>query len=313
MNLSSVYLENPRFTQISDQELSLISREAEFRFAAYFGYCIHIQTPARGSVSEAMALLTNQQRAQLLPDIVRTPTEENLQTLTALLADMIGDQEPQLSEQISYANSSGAVSVQKGASAEQLARVLVRHQAKTLKEYQRQLLSDGRPVIDQHPWNEYLYWNMLPKTALGYDLYFTNQPIISMEINSTSVHSAIRGGITNGNTTPCAHCDYGTASVVSLYAIFSNDPLVQKARTESAYSLAEKIAFAADLTDHELGHQLLQLGHPYGLASCVMDPVEGLNFRQRDLGLRSNSCEPGAAPSLQPGAAGFRNIPVPIH
>jgi hypothetical protein len=310
--VTSAYVENPRFGNIADTELYQITKLAAMRFQLFFGRCITIDPPRTLDISAVFDNFTPELKKLANGLILDPPTSASIAELSHLMAAALKKEPSTLAEQIAYVNHSGAFRVPPDTSVDDLATRLVRYQLAEMEVFKSTPLRDGKAVIDGTPYNQFMYWVLLPKTRLKDDLYLTNQPIVSMELGSPSIHSALRGGISNGVTSPCAHCDHGTASIVSLYAIYATDAAVRKIRTEAAYSSAERRLFAADIIAHELGHQMFQLGHPFGLDACVMDPVEVLNFRERSKGLKAHACGEDRSPALKPGAAGFPpDIAVP--
>ncbi len=58
---------------------------------------------------------------------------------------------------------------------------------------------------------------------------------------------------------------------------------------------------------HELGHQLLQLGHSWSNRSCLMRPVELLDFVSWFNEIDAGKCPLGSSPAMEPGA-----VKVPV-
>lgn len=135
---------------------------------------------------------------------------------------------------------------------------------------------------------------------------------MELERADPSLHASLRGGITNGFTTSCAKCRYATATILSVDALYGDDNLLTSIRTESPYSDAEKTLFSAQVLTHELGHHLLHFGHPFAMQDCVINPVEGQNFRKRSLALREGACTKERSPTLEIGAIKFPDVVVPF-
>jgi len=125
-----------------------------------------------------------------------------------------------------------------------------------------------------------LYWVFIGKLSFPYDVVITNQLITSAEYVGSSVHTAIRGGITNGITTGNPSSPRGVTAIVSTYPLIGEDAVTRSLRGGERYSEAEKARYAGLLLVHEIGHQLFDLGHAYGRKACVMDPPEMLHFRE---------------------------------
>jgi hypothetical protein len=151
---------------------------------------------------------------------------------------------------------------------------------------------DGSALIDGSPDNEVLYWAFIGKLSFPYDVVITNQLIASAEYVGSFVHTAIRGGITNGITTGNPSSPRGTTAIVSVYPLIGEDTVTRGLRGGESYSEAESARFAAALLVHEIGHQLFELGHPYGRRACVMNPPELLRFREWVEQLSPRDCRP---------------------
>src|SRR5262249_1068485 len=120
----------------------------------------------------------------------------------------------------------------------------------------------------------------------------TNQLIASAGYLGSSVHTAIRGGITNGITTGNPSAPRGTTAIVSVYPLIGEDEVTRELRGGETYSGPESARFASLLLVHEIGHQLFDLGHPYGRKACVMNPPEMLRSREWAGRLSPKDCTP---------------------
>jgi hypothetical protein len=149
-----------------------------------------------------------------------------------------------------------------------------------LEQLKSQTLPDGSELIDGSPDNEVLYWAFIGRLSFPYDVVITNQLIASAEYIGSSIHTAIRGGITNGITTANPSSPYGTTAIVSTYPLIGEDGVTRSLRGGESYSEADSARFAGLLLVHEIGHQLFDFGHPYRRQACVMNPPELLRFRE---------------------------------
>ena len=138
----------------------------------------------------------------------------------------------------------------------------------------------SQKLVDASPSNEVLYWVFIGKLSFPYDVVITNQLIASAEYVGSSVHTAIRGGITNGITTGNPSSPRGVTAIVSTYPVIGEDALTRSLRGGETYSEADSARYAGLLLVHEIGHQLFDLGHAYGKKACVMNPPEMLRFRE---------------------------------
>ena len=150
----------------------------------------------------------------------------------------------------------------------------------------------SQKLVDASPNNEVLYWVFIGKLSFPYDVVITNQLIASAEYVGSSVHTAIRGGITNGITTENPAAPRGITAIVSTYPVIGEDGVTREFRGGETYSNADSARFVALLLVHEIGHQLFDLGHPYGKSACVMNPPELLRFREWAGRLNPEGCKP---------------------
>jgi hypothetical protein len=169
-----------------------------------------------------------------------------------------------------------------------------------LEQLKSQKLPDGSDLIDRSPNNEVLFWVFIGKFSFPYDVVITNQLIASAEYVGSSVHTAIRGGITNGITTSNPSARYGTTAIVSTYPVVGEDDVTRFLRGDESYSEADSARFSGFLLVHEIGHQLLDLGHPYGRRSCVMNPPEMLRFRSWVEQLSPKDCPIAESGAMKP-------------
>jgi len=147
-------------------------------------------------------------------------------------------------------------------------------------------------LLDSSPNNEVLYWAFIGKLSFPYDVVVTNQLIASAEYLGSSVHTAIRGGITAGITTGNPSAPRGMTAIVSVYPLIGEDGVTRSLRGDESYSEAESARLAGLLLVHELGHLHFDYGHPYGRKACVMNPPEMLRFREWAERLSPKDCRP---------------------
>jgi hypothetical protein len=159
-----------------------------------------------------------------------------------------------------------------------------------LDELKSQKLPHGDDLIDRSPNNEVLYWAFIGRLSFPYDVVVTNQLIASAEYLGSSVHTAIRGGITNGITTRNPSAPRGMTAIVSSYPLIGEDGVTRSLRGDESYSEADGARLAGLLLVHELGHLLFDLGHSYGRKACVMNPPELLRFREWGEQLSPKDC-----------------------
>ncbi len=171
-----------------------------------------------------------------------------------------------------------------------------------LQLWRRVNANDGAPVLDATPYNEWVYWDTLGYGNLPYDLVLTNQLIASAEYYGVDVHSAIRGGVTVGTTSYSRTGRYGSYAVFSTFPFQDNSGTTRLLRGGEQYSEEDAAELAGMYLAHEIGHLLLQLGHPFGQKACVMNPVSMLRFREWSDQVNGRDCPLGSRPEMTPGA-----------
>ena len=172
-------------------------------------------------------------------------------------------------------------------------------------EWQQLIAADGKSVIDDKPYHEYTMWGHLGYGNLPFEMVITNQIIASVEFIQPSVHTAIRGGYTNGLTSYNPQARWGSFSVWSTFAFTSNDAQWLAWREGESYQSDEAAQLAGLAAVHELGHQLLHLLHPFGQKGCIMDPVPMFTYRAWALKLSAKDCPLGSSKAMTPGAHRF--------
>ncbi|MDO8990662.1 MAG: hypothetical protein Q7U91_13645 [Sideroxyarcus sp.] len=162
--------------------------------------------------------------------------------------------------------------------------------------------ADGAPVLDASPYNEWVYWDTLGYGNLPYDVVITNQFIASAEYYGVDIHSAIRGGVTVGTTSYNRTGKYGSYVFWSTFPFTDNSELSRRMRGDDDYSETDAAELSGAYLAHEIGHLLLQLGHPFGQKACVMNPASMLRFRQWFYQVYGAGCLIGSRPEMNLGA-----------
>jgi hypothetical protein len=182
-----------------------------------------------------------------------------------------------------------------------LAAALVDTQLARLKNWQTVLAADGKPVIDDSEFNEYMLWDVLGYAELPWDIIVTNQLVASAEYTSTSVHSAIRGGITGGSTGYSRASPYKQFIFWSTFLYSDDSDYIMQLRKGARYSRDFELQLSGAYLAHEIGHMLFQFGHPLVESGCVMTPVELLDFLVWYERLDPDRCPVGGNPQMRPG------------
>ncbi len=179
--------------------------------------------------------------------------------------------------------------------------------AKTLKTrlslWQKIKAKDGQGVINADKYNEWVWWDNIGYGFVPYDLIISNQLVASVEKYGMDIHSALRGGISNGTTSYSRSANYGSYSFVSTFPLLNDYPIIQLLRKQKSLTETDKINYLAIIITHELGHQLFHYGHPYGKNECVMSPMPLIDYRQWQKGLDAEKCQKGHYIAMQKGSA----------
>ncbi len=190
-------------------------------------------------------------------------------------------------------------------SLQDFSQALVETQLLRLQSY-KDILRSKRPLPPGgNLVNEYPFWLDYAMVRSTHQLTLTNQLIAGAEYLGNSVHSALRGGISNGLTVQAKHSDSGLSSVVSLYPFYSEDAALLAIRDGRFASPEQRRRAVATLIVHEIGHQILHLGHPYGNHHCLMRPPELLHFKKWLDQLDAEQCRKASPESMKPGFVRF--------
>ncbi len=179
------------------------------------------------------------------------------------------------------------------------------YQLARMHDWQKFVASDGKSVIDDQAFHEYTLWNHIGYGNLPFELVITNQIIASVEYSQPSIHTAIRGGYTNGFTSFSTKSRLGSFAAWSTFALTSNDTEWLRLREGESYTAEEAAQLAGTAAVHELGHLLLHLMHPFGQKGCIMDPVPMFAYRAWAAQLSAKDCPLSSSAAMKPGAYRF--------
>jgi len=304
-----IYVENPRFPGVSEQELRQITSAAANFVKAHFGIMVDI--PQRIPVRN-IDVIFNDLAAAEPPWFNRKMGDfrngkVNWDIVRKNLVQQIEKQPDSLLKQIDFARAY-LIKPPKHENIASFADAVTETFKDRLTYWTDAKLADGYPVIGRVPGrpdlplNEYLYWTLMAKRGIEAEIIFTNQLIASVEYIPTPVHTSIRGGITGGSTEYNPLSKYGSSVWVSLFPYFSDDPQIVKLRNGDKYRRDEALVYAGAMLAHEMGHQFLQLGHPWANSACVMRPAEMLDFAAWVKNFDAANCKIGSSAAMKPGA-----------
>lgn len=314
LKLRVVYFENPRFTKLNQSEIQKVLSSAKQLVLDHFG--LNVVFPDQISIRdiqhefEKLNAQTPPQFNKLIGDFRNNNV--NWDIIKKNLIEDIQSQDASLNEQISFAEPHLISPVEKD-NINSFADAIIEVFKKRLNYWTHATLKDGYPVIGKTPtlpdlfFNEYGYWALMAKLGIEEDVILTNQLIASVEYMPIPIHTSIRGGITGGSTEFNPSSKYGSSVWISLFPYLSNDPAIIKLRNGDIYSRDQALLYAGAMVAHEMGHQLLHLGHPWANEACVMRPAEILDFKGWLEKLDSSQCKLNSSAEMTPG-----NIKIPI-
>lgn len=299
--LKVAYVVNPRFPSMKAEQIGVVLAAARHGVRENFGVDVEFLEPEEQSLKALVERVTSKDRSEWNSLIYDFKSGKGNRTLlTKGYAAAFRGGEDNLEEMIAYAEPF-LLAPLRGRTYEGFAEAVTATLVTRLEQIKSQKLPDGGDLIDRSLNNEVVFWAYIGRLSFPYDVVITNQLIASAEYVGSSVHTAIRGGITNGITTLNPSSRYGTTAIVSTYPFIGEDRVTRTLRGDETYSEADSARFAGFLLAHEIGHQLFHFGHPYGRRSCVMNPPEMLHFRRWVEQLSPRDCPIGESAAMKPG------------
>jgi len=278
VTLKVAHVVNPRFPRMKAAQVRAVLAAARQGAKESFGVDVEFLEPEEQSLQVLLDRVTSKDKrdwSNIVYDF--KGGTGNRTRLTRGYAGAFRGEDNSLAEMIAYAGPF-LLAPPRERTYEGFAEAVTATLVARLEQIKSQKLADGDNLIDGSFGNEVVFWAYIGRYSFPYDVVITNQLIASAEYVGSSVHTAIRGGITNGITTGNPFSQYGASAIVSTYPLIGEDRVTRALRGEETYSEADSARFAGFLLVHEIGHQLFHLGHPYGKTSCVMNPPELLHF-----------------------------------
>lgn len=305
IELRVAYVRNPRLPEMNGAQLQLLLDTARQGVRENFGLNVKFSAPAQLTIQDVFQRFAVEDAAALNRGIYdfKLGRGDDARLRKAYVQD-IGRHKDNLDDQIAYARPY-LLAPLASPTLEGFADALLFTHLARLRQFREQRLADGSPLIEDQPFNEYSYWTSLAYIRLPYEVVITNQLLASAEYLDTDVHSAIRGGISNGVTTQNGGARFLVTSVVSTYPFIGEDAATRALRGNETYTSDDAAKYAGYMLVHELGHQLLHLGHPFGRKACVMNPAELLYFRAWVNQFSPKDCPLATSGAMQPGYVKF--------
>ena len=302
IELRVAYVVNPRLPRMNDAQLALLLDQLRQTSQVHFGVSLRFTPIQTLDIAQAFARIPpdRQQAAQALRADLQQGTVD-LPRLAAAYADTFRLRNETLPELLRYVD--GHLPEPKPRSLESLGSAVAKLHVQRAQSWMNIRASDGKPVLDAHPYNEFVFWVALGYGGLPYELLLTNQPILSVEYAETAIASALRGGYTNGVTTYGSASRYGAFSVWSTFAFSAQDDWTVQMRGGERYTPEQAAALSGIAATHEIGHQLFHYSHPFGQSACVMNPVPLFAYQAWAAALSPQDCPANGSPAMRPGAA----------
>jgi hypothetical protein len=298
------YVVNPRLPRMSQAQLQVLLDATRNAVREHFGVDLHF-TPTQEIPIEALFERIPEERRRIAieqsydfktgkgdPDRLAKAFGRGFKDSGEPLADLIAYVRPYAGEP-------------KESSYEALGVELAGFQLRRIERWKTIKALDGGPAIDISPYNEFPMWLALGYGDIPFELVLTNQLIVSAEYVFPAVHTAIRGGYSNGVTTYSRSSRFKTMSVWSTFAFTSDDEWVRQMREGESYTTEAAARLAGIGAAHEIGHQLFHFLHPFGQSACIMNPVPMFAYQAWADKLSPKDCPIGSSPAMRPGAYKF--------
>jgi hypothetical protein len=304
ITLSVASVVNPRFPELTDKQLQQVLDKTSLMMMQHFGLSVDFKKPVSVPIGNFFNHLQDNVIKERKKDIVKfseVSEEERARMREGVykrLTNYWNDREVVADYARPY-----LLTPYEGDDFQQLAKALVDTLLMRLQYWQDQNAEDGKPVINEEPYNEWVWWDNIGYGDMPYDVVITNQIVASAEVYDMSVHSSIRGGITAGTTTYSKKGQFSAYAYIMVYPMLNDTDMLMQLRNDEHYTDEQTTTYAAALLTHELGHLLLHLGHPFGNQNCIMSPTPLLKYREWYEGLDASQCQLGSEEMMTPGIA----------
>ena len=298
------YVVNFRLPRMTDAQLQVLLAATRKAAQEHFGVDLHFAPTQEIPIDTLFARIPAERRRAALEQIYdfKTGKGDRARLKQAFGAGFKESGDP-LAELVAFARPHmGQLNVN---SYEAFGAKVADFQLSRIQRWKTIKALDGGPAIDASPYNEFPMWIALGYVDLPFEVVLTNQPIASVEYIFPAIHTAVRGGYSNGLTTPSKSARFKTMSVWSTFAFTTNDDWVKELREGETYTAEEAAQLAGTTAAHEIGHQLFHFLHPFGQSACLMNPVSMFAYRAWAKKLSPKECPIGSSPAMRPGAYTF--------
>ena len=310
VRLRIAHVVNPRFKTVTDNQLARILDLTRSLAKQHLQLDVEFETVTTTTIEQFFHYLPDKivrGRQDAILDFSRIDEAVRQRMITAIAETLEAHKEnPQAV--IDYA-SPFLTSRDDVANLQQLTERLVDTLITRMQHWYAYKAEDGEPVLDDTPFNQWVWWDSMGYGDMPYDVVITNQLVVSIEDYDMDVHSSLRGGITAGTMTYSKRSPYHGYVFVSVFQLLNDYPLLAELRNYENYSEKEQVRYAAALLAHELGHLFYHYGHPFNAAPCLMNPTPLLKYREWYEALNASDCRKLDLPMMQPGAANLQYYP----
>lgn len=298
------YAVNPRLPRMDAQQLAIALEAMQRAVREHFGIELHFAPIREVTLASLFDTIPRARRIKALKESYDFKSGQGQRAeLDRAFARGFREGGEPLEEMLAFARPhTGAI---EPATFEVFGARIAALQLERIERWRTRLALDGGPAIDSQPFNEFPMWLALGYGDVPFELVLTNQLIAGVENVLPAVHTAVRGGYSNGLTTYNRLSRYGTVSVWSTYAFTGNDVQLVEWRGGETYTPEEAAQLAGLSGAHEIGHQLLHVLHPFGQPACLMSPVPMFSYREWASKLSAAQCPVGSNPAMRPGMYKF--------
>ncbi|HEY8102685.1 MAG TPA: hypothetical protein VIF82_18250 [Burkholderiaceae bacterium] len=302
INLRVAYVINPRLPRMSSEQLQRLLLATQIASQQHFGVTLKFLPVEEIPISTFFLQIPDDRRKQAQDAIFDFKTGKgDVGRLNKDFAEGLKEWSAPLPEIEQFARP--YIGELKEHNFDALGTALAKLQLNRIEHWKNIKALDGDSIIDTSPYNEFTMWVALGYGDIPFEVVITNQPLVSVEYVHPAVHTAIRGGYSNGVTTYNKLSHYGTMSIWSTFAFTTDDAWVKEMRDGESYSAEDAATFAGISMAHEIGHQLFHYGHPLNHSACIMNPISLFSYRAWAEKLSAKDCPVGSNPAMQPGAA----------
>jgi hypothetical protein len=303
LKLNVAHVINHRFTALSNEQIKQVLARTQQLLRQYFDLDVIFEQSQPVSIEKFFSYLPEKiitERSQYIVDAHNINNAVKKQMRSSIYSTLL-ENEQQQSSVINYAkpylvNSSQVTNLM------ELADELVKTLLHRIEYWYQQNAKDGQPVLNDKPYNEWVWWDSMGYGEMPYDVVVTNQLVASIENYGMAVHSSLRGGITGGTMTYSKNSPYKGYVFISAFQLLNDSAMLAKLRNDERYTEQQIIDYVAALLTHELGHLFFHYGHPFNAPACIMNPTPLLKYREWFDGFDMKACKSGNYPMMQPGA-----------